>query len=539
MNIQESMAGFDDDEEFLEQMRLAMEASMSQDPDFELNEAIRRGLLSGVDGEEENVDNDAEREFLEYEDYDIVAAESVLENDEGTDVDADLQQALQLSQLDMSSGEEMGIKELLEEILFLDTYDSMPFSRLEDRLGPENMGYIQKTVGSLTQFLQKYPATFMIGYALFHFNTLQNSLPRQNYSKTTKFMKFVSPDGFVSRIYKEVVRDVELSRQLSANSERISSEVLQRMPNCDELVRDSLYGFNFCFEVGAITREEKDILKDQLLHGEVYDEDIVRKLPDFFQAKLVEEQNSRYRLGACKIGMCDDEITQLKRISALCHHEEEVCQECIVKNIAADFHKTVKPEEITCPCCQVPISPVEVIHHVRNHPEIQERAETFYLMAKLRLLNFKNCAKEGCRGGGLLEDMRPNFTCIVCQSITCSICAVLWHDGLTCAEYAALQKAQEAQMDAETQHYVDETTRSCPTCERRICKAEEDCDVVMCCLYGDHACRHKLENNINCDHGGIKEGLPFCGTRFCWVCRGKIDPDGTRHHIGDCKYNFK
>jgi len=100
---------------------------------------------------------------------------------------------------------------------------------------------------------------------------------------------------------------------------------------------------------------------------------------------------------------------------------------------------------------------------------------------------------------------------------------------MTCAEYE--EQLAAGSKDNACEAWKLANTKVCPGCGISIEKSE-GCDVMACCTYGDDTCRKKREAGRSCDHGGL------CGQRFCWLCLGLIDQDGTRHHKESCRFNF-
>ena len=200
---------------------------------------------------------------------------------------------------------------------------------------------------------------------------------------------------------------------------------------------------------------------------------------------------------------------------------------------------------------------VEVERNERHKIEPADpKAESRSLLFKLQLWGvrtfgkrlwgslpeFRFCAHD-CGSGQLVEggeEAASFMTCAHCAGRTCMRHErTRWHDGVTCDEYdQALARAVASGDDGAEAALAEAAVqvKACPGCGTRISKAD-GCDVMRCCgRGGDDECRRYTRAHGACTHNP-NGGRTHCGQRFCWLCLGKIDEDGTRHHARTCQWH--
>lgn len=232
-------------------------------------------------------------------------------------------------------------------------------------------------------------------------------------------------------------------------------------------------------------------------------------------------------------GICD-ETHPLLAISSLCNHEPKYCEGCLF-NTAKEEINGKGGVNVRCPHCPITIKSDELMILIKKDKTLSDRVDNLLLIQFLRAdPNFCYCANpRGCGSGCSLIDGAAAvnfFTCRDCNSTTCVSHKLPWHSGLTCAEFD--QRIKES--DTESEAWQHANTKKCPGCTKSIEHAG-GCNVMACCTYGDDTCRRLRTGKGGpgfCDHGGL------CGQRFCWICLGLIDQDGTRHHTRQCQFNF-
>jgi hypothetical protein len=246
--------------------------------------------------------------------------------------------------------------------------------------------------------------------------------------------------------------------------------------------------------------------------------------------KLSLDQKKRMNT---QCGICD-ENKPLIPFCQRCEHVDKYCKECIVKTIREDLNGKGSIR-VTCPKpdCKKILETHELLLHVSEDDVLSHKADGLIFLAYLRSEdNFRWCANpRGCGSGAFLQD-DPNvcsyFTCNECNDRTCVHHRLPWHSGMTCTEFTEQLRSNQ---DKSCEAYILANTKMCPSCNRNIEKSS-GCDVMACCTFGDDACRRANKRGENCDHGGL------CGQRFCWLCLGLIEADGTRNHKPSCRYNF-
>jgi hypothetical protein len=230
-----------------------------------------------------------------------------------------------------------------------------------------------------------------------------------------------------------------------------------------------------------------------------------------------------------------DANNPLVQVSASCKHKNKYCQDCIRKHISASMDGKGSVTNIQCPDseCKKMMDSTEVIIHLKGDSALLNKADRLLFLAYLRSQdNFRWCCNpSGCGSGAELEGGADSYSFLQCHDCgmrTCVTHRVPWHAGMTCAEFDEQLRNDH---DESSEAWKLANTKMCPNCFRNIEKSD-GCDVMACCTYGDETCKKTRTSGRKCDHGGL------CGQRFCWLCLGPIDQDGTRHHKDSCRFNF-
>lgn len=95
-----------------------------------------------------------------------------------------------------------------------------------------------------------------------------------------------------------------------------------------------------------------------------------------------------------------------------------------------------------------------------------------------------SCANQGCTATGLPDTIAPGYpqvSCNECAYRSCAQCRVPWHEGLTCAEYAA-KHIDEKMTDPEKDTLKLMQTKDGKRCPNCFLVIEKDggCDSMFC-----------------------------------------------------------
>ncbi len=227
-----------------------------------------------------------------------------------------------------------------------------------------------------------------------------------------------------------------------------------------------------------------------------------------------------------------------------CSHEATLCRDCLKRHVDERLNKN--DTMVRCPAANGCGAEITHAHLMRALGAADVCAARFDRVATnlfLRSLpEFRFCAHD-CGSGQLVEggeEAASFMTCAHCAGRTCMRHErTRWHDGVTCDEYdQALARAVASGDDGAEAALAEAAVqvKACPGCGTRISKAD-GCDVMRCCgRGGDDECRRYTRAHGACTHNP-NGGRTHCGQRFCWLCLGKIDEDGTRHHARTCQWH--
>jgi hypothetical protein len=159
--------------------------------------------------------------------------------------------------------------------------------------------------------------------------------------------------------------------------------------------------------------------------------------------------------------------------------------------------------------------------------------------------DFYFCSHDRCGCGQIVEGAEDGsadfFTCVGCGSRSCvRHRGTKWHAGQTCDAYDAALALRVDRGDEAALLAGAVEVKRCPGkgCGLPLSKTD-GCDVMACCgRGGDDECRRWTRNHPGspCAHNPFGD-TAHCGQRFCWLCLGPIDADGTRHHARSCTWH--
>ena len=250
------------------------------------------------------------------------------------------------------------------------------------------------------------------------------------------------------------------------------------------------------------------------------------------------------RLKTCVICVEKRPEADFVPFTSRCDHPLDACRACLGRHAAARLDKS----EFEIPCtragCGAKAGFADLERCLGKGHTQTLRFERLQLHGFLRGMDeFCWCAHR-CGSGQLVEggaEAANFFTCEHCTRRTCVFHQTEWHHGITCDEHdAALAQALGAGDEAAEADLAARAAEAkpCPGCGQPLSKAG-GCDVMACCgRGGDDECRRwRARHGGECSHNP-NGGHTYCGQRFCWLCLGPIDQDGTRHHKETCQYHF-
>lgn len=203
--------------------------------------------------------------------------------------------------------------------------------------------------------------------------------------------------------------------------------------------------------------------------------------------------------------VCFDEDLDINRIFVLasCHHY--LCVDCMSQHIVT-LNKSLRASALPCPIpdCAKLVGHAEV---KRCLPADEfERYQQFLLQDALsKVGECRWCPNPGCGTAMIGDPSIPLMRCPKpdCHFSFCFNCKEKWHTDLTCEQYQAWKKENQAG-DARFVDWVAKNTKPCAKCHVAIQK-NGGCNHMTC---------------ANCRH------------QFCWLCmQSVLGPDG-KYKIG-------
>ena len=248
----------------------------------------------------------------------------------------------------------------------------------------------------------------------------------------------------------------------------------------------------------------------------------------------------------CDICADDKPRSELCRpVTGTCTHAPSLCKDCLATYVGTRLDKN--DTALRCPAfggCGELVSLMDLARVLGPQHRAAVRFDRVELVLALRNMpEFRFCA-HGCGSGQLVvggdgDDGASFFACGHCGERSCvRHKGARWHPDLSCDAYdeqvAAL--VQSGDDEALVRGVVE--LKNCPGCDHPISKAD-GCDVMACCgRGGDDECRRWTRQHPDrpCTHNPNGDQA-HCGQRFCWLCLGNIDADGTRHHAATCQWH--
>lgn len=172
-----------------------------------------------------------------------------------------------------------------------------------------------------------------------------------------------------------------------------------------------------------------------------------------------------------------------KDLPTACRHNLDICRACITRSITADMAQKAR-DGIGCLECGAPWD--DYFLRLYAEPEAFAVFETLDVLRVLEAMpEFRRCIRPGCGGGQLHEagDAAPIVTCSDCGHKMCFTHRVMWHTGLTCADFDNPEeeetKTQRRERVRREEMEVRKTVRPCPRCQVDIEK-DGGCDNMYC-----------------------------------------------------------
>ncbi|KAH7344058.1 hypothetical protein B0J17DRAFT_200907 [Rhizoctonia solani] len=235
-------------------------------------------------------------------------------------------------------------------------------------------------------------------------------------------------------------------------------------------------------------------------------------------------QNIQVKKPAPTCSICMDNTNDFPRHgpTSRCTHAPAICIPCLEQYISHSI-LTNGLTLITCPIpeCRQTLEYEDVMRGAKGDQTCINRYETLLLR---RLLendpNFIWCKNPACNWGQVHEcgADKPLVICEECRAESCFTHDIPWHTGLTCKQFDAnakknaesqrSKKKQNRKDIRESEKYIRNNFKKCPSCKRRIQK-NGGCNHMTCCRPAG------------------------CGHEFCWLCLAPWD----RPHKSGCGYD--
>ncbi|KAI0000616.1 hypothetical protein F4779DRAFT_147899 [Xylariaceae sp. FL0662B] len=215
---------------------------------------------------------------------------------------------------------------------------------------------------------------------------------------------------------------------------------------------------------------------------------------------------------ACVV--CGDEkrVSEMphgRHITEACEHDSKTCKACVGQWITSSMD-TVTWDRLKCPECPRLLK----FENVRAFASRETFDRYDMLATKAALTNideFKWCLNPRCNSGQVYPRGCTRAKCHACRRYSCVYHNVPWHSGESCEEYDRRTRKQRKNDKASEKH-VNEITKPCPGCNRKVNKY------------------------IGCDHVTC-----ICGHEWCWLCFGTYYRDDRSFlqctHKRECRYH--
>jgi len=223
---------------------------------------------------------------------------------------------------------------------------------------------------------------------------------------------------------------------------------------------------------------------------------VTRKSP-----KKVKSTKTPIKIPKSKHSECPICITDKEPMSCTsnCNHPPEYCKDCIITYLKSKISE--KQPQIQCLKCPSYFTPYDI--KLFLPPELEmtwsNLTATFFLDHDE---NTRYCANTKCESVYLIDPDDTFFVCQRCQTKTCIRHRVVFHDGISCAEY---------EMFSLKPVTANDKMKHCPKCN------------------------HLIEKNEGCNHLTCR-----CGYEFCWICLAAYDPirkEGNHLHEIHCPFH--
>ncbi|KAI1073664.1 hypothetical protein F5B20DRAFT_574655 [Whalleya microplaca] len=198
-----------------------------------------------------------------------------------------------------------------------------------------------------------------------------------------------------------------------------------------------------------------------------------------------------------------------RHITEACEHDSAMCRECVGQWISSSLDTTTW-NRLKCPDCPRLLKFEDIRAYATR--ETFERYDILATKAALASIDeFKWCLNPRCNSGQIHPRGCTRAKCSACKRYSCVLHNVPWHSGESCEEYERRTRKQRKNDKASEKH-VNEITKPCPGCNRKVNKYT-GCDHVTC----------------------------ICGHEWCWLCFGSYYRDDRSllqcYHKRECRYH--
>ncbi|KAI8932887.1 hypothetical protein NX059_010364 [Plenodomus lindquistii] len=166
---------------------------------------------------------------------------------------------------------------------------------------------------------------------------------------------------------------------------------------------------------------------------------------------------------------------------------DPVCKTCIAKSMEAKIDMLgARQVGVGCmePGCQEPWNHDFIMMYITGEALEKYNIDMFEVWKTDVTPKFFTCLSPTCNASGLPDILAPGYPQVACHGCShraCAQCSVPWHEGLSCAEYAA--KAVDEKMsdsDKEILKFMQSKDgRRCPNCQLVIEK-DGGCPSMHC-----------------------------------------------------------
>ncbi|GAQ87818.1 hypothetical protein KFL_003790060 [Klebsormidium nitens] len=261
--------------------------------------------------------------------------------------------------------------------------------------------------------------------------------------------------------------------------------------------------------------------------------------------------------------------TKFRLPTTQCSHQPDVCIHCLRNYLRVEVvEKGRVGELLVCPSpdCLANVEDRDLrALYQAGDPLIACHEKRLFERALETDPNFRWCPHNGCGNGQLIDDADEStfWSCVTCNSRVCTRHRVVFHEGMTCAEYDAIAPDSDVQENGsrrkrswraffglaptaawELRNAETEERKAAEKLRRRDAAArarEEAASRAALARLGVKRCpkcAQGLQKNDGCDHFTCGTAMG-CKAQFCWLCMadwGPIVRNGNKYHKRNCRW---